>query len=167
MFCALPLSISRGCSQHICRVQVPSSFNGSVSLPHLVPFSSQQLLLPSYFSLWCQDMAQTLWWHRLRCVPHPRSFSPRTDSQPQLNWHKDPDVQSAKYSESPCQRGDLIDGISKGAEKYFDPTVTILRNSCQQDYHIKMQPLLERCIEQKNGRICIGCMYLILPFFLK
>lgn len=35
------------------------------------------------------------------------------------------------------------------------PGLTIPYN-CQQVYHIKKQPLLEYCIEQKNGRICLG-----------
>lgn len=121
LYYALPFSSLRGSFQHTYKVHLPSSFNGLIFPCHSVPFSSQQLVLPSYFSVCCQ--VESLLHGAGGCTA---SFQEGT--QPKLNWCKDPDVQSAKYLELLCHFGDLIDDVSKGVEKDFDPRVTILQN---------------------------------------
>lgn len=107
--------------QHTYKVHLPSSFNGFIFPCHSVPFSPQQLVLPSYFSVCCR--VESLLHGAGGCMA---SFQEGT--QTRLNWCKDPDVQSAKYLELLCHFGDLIDDVCKGVEKDSDPRVTILQN---------------------------------------
>lgn len=51
LYYALPFSSLRGSFQHTYKVHLPSSFNDLIFPCHSVPFSSQQLVLPSYFSV--------------------------------------------------------------------------------------------------------------------